>query len=145
MRILTDPDYKTVCYYRLYSRWFKGNKLHRLLGRLLFVHTIRISSCHISPLAHIGPDFRLMHGTGIVIGTGVKIGSGVKIYQNVTLGDKNGYPVIGDNVTIYPGACILGPVRIGNNAIIGANAVVMIDVLDNAKAAGIPARILINH
>lgn len=60
-------------------------------------------------------------------------------------GGKSGWyevPVIGDNVRISAGARILGPVRIGNNVIIGANAVVVKDVPDNCIVAGIPAKII---
>lgn len=88
------------------------------------------------------------HPLGIVIGEGVIIGNNVTIYQNVTLGRKdkeiNKYPIIGDNVTIYAGAKILGNVKIGNNAIVGANAVVLKDVPDNSIAVGVPAKILKN-
>lgn len=67
------------------------------------------------------------------------------IGQGVTIGGKSGWyevPVIGDDVEINAGARIIGPVRIGNNVIIGANAVVVKDVPDNCVVAGIPARII---
>lgn len=67
------------------------------------------------------------------------------IGQGVTIGGKSGWyevPVIGDNVEINAGARVLGPVRIGNNVIIGANSVVVKDVPDNCVVAGIPARII---
>lgn len=67
------------------------------------------------------------------------------IGQGVTIGGKSGWyevPVIGDDVIINAGARILGPVKIGNNVIIGANAVVVKDVPDNCVVAGVPARII---
>ncbi len=67
------------------------------------------------------------------------------IGTNVTIGGKSRWyevPIIGDNVDISTGAKILGPVRIGNNVIIGANAVVVKDVPDNCVVAGIPAQII---
>lgn len=73
------------------------------------------------------------------------VGRNCIIGANVTIGGKSGWyevPVIGDNVDISAGVKILGPVRIGNNVIIGANAVVVKDVPDNCVVAGIPARII---
>ena len=67
------------------------------------------------------------------------------IGQGVTIGGKSGWyevPVIGDNVEINAGARVLGPVRIGNNVIIGANSVVVKDVPDKCVVAGIPAQII---
>lgn len=92
------------------------------------------------------------HLLGIVISRAAKIGNNCIIYQNVTIGARNvaegdfnkpeNYPVIGNNVTIYSGAVIAGPVKIGDNAVIGANAVVLNDVPNNATVVGIPAKIV---
>ena len=74
-----------------------------------------------------------------------KIGKNCIIGSCVTIGGKSGWyevPVIGDNVEIHSGAKIIGPVRIGNNVIIGANAVVTKDIPDNCVVAGIPAKII---
>lgn len=82
-------------------------------------------------------------GIGIVVHARAVIGRNCMIGQNTTIGGKSGWyevPVIGDNVYISAGARILGPVRIGNNVIIGANAVVVKDVPDNCIVAGIPAK-----
>lgn len=84
-------------------------------------------------------------GIGIAIHARAVIGSNCVIGQNTTIGGKSGWyevPVIGDNVRISAGARVLGPVQIGNNVIIGANAVVVKDVPDNCIVAGIPARII---
>ncbi|AKU26577.1 hypothetical protein IB49_09125 [Geobacillus sp. LC300] len=81
------------------------------------------------------------HVNGIVIGEGVIIGKNLNIFQQVTIGKKeSGYPVIGDDVTIYPGAKVIGNIKIGNNSIIGANSVVNKDVAEGKVVAGVPAR-----
>ena len=83
------------------------------------------------------------HPVGIVIGSEVRIGENVTIYQNVTIGrsDKSSdfpedYPSIGDSVVIYPGAVVVGNIRVGNNAVIGANTFVNKNVPENAMLYG---------
>lgn len=84
------------------------------------------------------------NGLGCVIHHNAIIGKNCNIYQNVSIAGREGrgIPVIGDGVEVGCGACILGGVRIGNNAKIGANAVVITDIPDNATAVGIPAKIV---
>ena len=81
------------------------------------------------------------HPVGIVISRYVKVGRGCVFYQNVTVGVRR-YPCDGNNVIVYSGAVIVGPVKIGDNAVIGANAVVTQDVPTGAIAVGIPAKII---
>lgn len=84
-------------------------------------------------------------GIGVVIHARAFIGRNCMIGQGVTIGGKSGWyevPVIGDNVEICAGARIIGPVRIGNNVIIGTNAVVVKDVPSNCVVAGVPAVII---
>lgn len=81
----------------------------------------------------IGAPLTLPHPLSIVLGKGVTIGAGVIIYQGVTVGTKNkGYPVIEDNVTIYPGAVIVGAITVGSGAVIGAGKFVDRDVPANS-------------
>lgn len=68
----------------------------------------------------IGLGLRLPHPTGIVIGDGVVIGNNVSIYQCCTLGGKNGYPVVGDKVVIYPNTVVVGGVTLGTGSVVGA-------------------------
>lgn len=92
---------------------------------------------------------KLPHPFGVVIGKGVSLGYDCRIYQGVTIGSKLedgvNYPIIGDNVKIYANSIIIGNVRIGNNVVIGASTLVMIDVPDNSIIVGNPARILNNN
>lgn len=95
----------------------------------------------------IGSGFYIGHFGGIVINASAIIGKNCNISQGVTLGQANrgknkGYPVIGDNVYIGPGAKIFGSVNIGNNVAIGANCVVNKDIPDNAVVVGVPGRIV---
>ncbi len=84
------------------------------------------------------------HPNGIVIHPGSEIGPNCMILQQVTIGVADGdrAPRLGGNVLVGSGAKVLGPVRIGDNARIGANAVVLQDVPDGATAVGVPARII---
>ncbi|BEH15216.1 hypothetical protein MAALD49_25840 [Marinobacter shengliensis] len=102
---------------------------------------------YISANARIGEGIKLPHPTGVVIGGGVIIGRNVTVFQNVTLGgarvgdSKNqNYPIIGSNVVIYAGAVIVGKVSVGDNAIIGANSVVLSDVPSGATCVGVPGK-----
>lgn len=118
----------------------KSKSLKKLIRNYLEVKY----SIIVATSCTIGSNLKIEHFSGIVIGNKVVIGDNCTIYQQVTLGQKNNeYPIIGNNVTIYPGAKVLGGIKIGNNSVIGANAVVLNNVPDNAIAVGIPAKNII--
>jgi serine O-acetyltransferase len=80
-----------------------------------------------------------------VVGGGVVAGARLTLHQNVTLGDRHPYggqPQLGDGVTIGAGACVLGPITVGDRAVVAANAVVLEDVPADSLVAGIPARVV---
>lgn len=94
--------------------------------------------------SRIGGGLLLPHPNGIVIHPAAEIGPNCLIFQQVTIGttgSREGVPSIGGHVDIGAGARILGPVRIGDHALIGANAVVTCDVPAGMVAIGIPARV----
>jgi serine O-acetyltransferase len=140
------PQHRAVAIYRL-SRWCHTHKL-KVVGRILWNINITLNGFEISPYADIGPGLVIQHTTGTVVGKGVTAGSNLTLYQNVTIGAKGdpetrgAYPIIGDNVTLFPGSVVVGPIRIGNGVQVGANSVVLQDIPDGAVVAGVPAKII---
>ena len=116
----------------------------RGLARVLSQATRFLTGIEIHPGASIGRRFFIDHGMGVVIGETAEIGDDVMIYHGVTLGGRSlqrvkRHPTIGDRVTIGAGAKVLGPVNVGADTAIGANAVVTRDVPAESIATGIPA------
>jgi len=142
--LLFSTGFQAVTLYRFAHACSQMGPIGRVLGRILQRCNVLLSACHIHRNAIISPGLNLPHATGIVIGAGVQIGSSVTIYQNVTLGVRSvndtTFPCIGDGVTIFAGAVIVGPVQVGNRAIVGANAVVTHDVPSDYLAVGVPAK-----
>jgi serine O-acetyltransferase len=117
-----------------------------LLARMISQFSRLVTGIEIHPGAKIGKGLFIDHGMGVVIGETSEIGDNVTIYHGVTLGgtgkDKGKrHPTVGNNVVIGAGAKVLGPIYVGDNAKIGANAVVLKDVPYNSTAVGIPAKI----
>jgi serine O-acetyltransferase len=101
----------------------------------------------IPPETDIGAGFYIGHFNGIFVNPGCRIGANCNISQGVTLGQSNrgkheGFPVLGDNVYLGPGAKVVGGIQIGNNVAIGANCVVTQDIPDNAVVVGIPGKVI---
>ena len=101
-----------------------------------------VTGADIPLTSRIGGGLVMPHPNGIVIHPDAIIGPNCLIFQQVTIGNNQGLPRIGGHVDIGAGAKVIGPVTIGNHAVIGANAVVNRDVPENRVAAGIPARLL---
>ena len=124
----------------------------KFLARFISFFLRWLTGIEIHPAAIIGRRFFIDHGMGVVIGETSEIGDNVTIYHMVTLGgispsinandqrQVKRHPTLKDNVVVGSGAQILGPVIIGKNAKIGANAVVTNNVPDNAIMVGIPAK-----
>ena len=132
-------------------RDFAIAKFH-LVARIISQFSRFLTGIEIHPKANIGKNLFIDHGMGVVIGETSEIGDNVTIYHMATLGgispsvnsneqrNIKRHPTLKDNVVVGSGAQILGPVTVGKNAKIGANAVVTKDVPENAVMVGIPAK-----
>ncbi|WP_372435307.1 serine O-acetyltransferase EpsC [Tomitella cavernea] len=117
----------------------------RAPARLLSQLVRGLTGIEIHPGARIGRRFFIDHGMGVVIGETAEIGDDVMIYHGVTLGGTSlerakRHPTLGDRVTVGAGAKILGPVTIGADSAVGANAVVTRDAPADSIVVGIPAQ-----
>jgi serine O-acetyltransferase len=143
--ILLYPGVWALGLHRL-AHWLFRGELY-FLARLVNHISRFLTAIDIHPGAVIGRNFFIDHGF-VVIGETAVVGDEVTIYQHVTLGGTNPtsgeagnrHPTIGDGVIIGSGAQVLGPIRVGDRARIGANAVVTKDVPEGATMVGIPAR-----
>ncbi|MCX4188425.1 serine O-acetyltransferase [Methylophaga sp. OBS4] len=144
-----QPGKKLLKTIRDYQRLSEKHGLVSSLRKKIAVIRYRfwsvISGADIPLNCHIGGGLLIPHPNGIVIHSAVKIGVNCLIHQQVTIGVKRNNrqaPVIKGHVDIGAGAKIIGPVTVGEHALIGANAVVIKDVPAYAIVAGIPAKII---
>ena len=134
-----------IIYHRI-AHWFYKHNL-RFLARCVSQWSRHFTGIEIHPGAQIGRRLVIDHGMGIVIGETAEIGDDVLLYQGVTLGgtgkDKGKrHPTIGNNVMVGCGAKILGPFKVGDNARIAANAVVLTEIPPDSTAVGVPAKVV---
>lgn len=139
---LCSSGYHGILFYRLAHYFWAKN--WRLLARLISQIGRFFTGVEIHPGAKIGKNFFIDHGMGTVIGETTIIGDNVMMYHGVTLGGTSSkagkrHPTVEDNVIIGSGAQILGPITIGKNAKIGANATVVKDVAPNTTVIGVAA------
>ena len=131
--------------YRI-AHWLHIHHL-RFLARAISQWSKMWTGIEIHPGAKIGRRLVIDHGTGIVIGETAEIGDDCLLYQGVTLGGTGKdvgkrHPTLGNNVMVGAGAKVLGPIHVGNNARIAANAVVLREVPDNATVVGVPGHVV---
>jgi serine O-acetyltransferase len=141
LRVLLTDGTPAMILYRLMqaSRRWHLSPLEMLFNRLSSI----LCNCIIGRGAEFGPRFVLIHATGVVINGQVRGGAGVHVEHQVTIGaERRESPQLGDGVFVGAGAKILGAVRVGEGARIGANAVVVHDVAPNTTVVGIPARVV---
>lgn len=127
------------------KEWANGGRFGKgVIGPLYRVYCILLG-VDIPRTVTLGMNFRISHPIGIVINENTIFGNNCQIRQNTTIGNK-GYdnlaPIIGNNVNIGANVCIIGPVKIGDNVIIGAGSVVVKDIESNCVVAGNPAKVI---
>ncbi len=148
--LLCYPAVHAMAFHRLAAKlWHAGAKLPaRCLSHIAKV----LTGVEIHPAATIGANLFIDHATGVVIGETAEVGDNVTLYHDVTLGGtsttlpggdlnrEKRHPTLGHEVIVGAGAQVLGPVTVGEHARIGANAVVLSDVLPHTTVVGIPAK-----
>ena len=127
----------------LWYRFMQSSQRMRLKPFAMFFNKVNalFCGCVIGRGAIFGEGFVLIHSRGVVINSKVTGGKNVLIEHGVTIGEEKGEsPVLGDDVFVGAGAKIIGGVVVGSRAKVGANAVVVKDVPEDATAVGVPAR-----
>ena len=142
--VLTYPGFHAIVYYRI-ARGLYRMKIP-FFPRLLSQMGRFFTGIEIHPGAQIGRGFFIDHGMGVIIGETAIIGDDVTVYQQVTLGGTGKeqgkrHPTLGNRVVIGAGAKVLGNIHIGDNVLVGANAVVVRDVPESSTVVGVPGRI----
>lgn len=143
--MLLYPGIHAIAAHRL------ANKLHKkgfyFSARAVSQLARFATGIEIHPAATIGKGLMIDHGMGVVIGETAEIGDNCTIYQGVTLGGTGKdmgkrHPTLGNNVMVGAGAKVLGPLKIGDNSKVAANAVVLAEIPDDSTAVGIPAKVV---
>lgn len=141
------------CYAGVHALWgyrashWLWERDRTLSARALCQFVRLLTGVEIHPAAQLGRGLFIDHAAGVVIGETAVVGDDVTIYQGVTLGGTSlnrvkRHPTIGDRVTIGAGAKVLGPITIGDDSRIGANAVVVKSVPANSVVIGVPGQII---
>lgn len=147
LKLPLSPAMQCVMIYR-FSTFFWRWPITRPIAFFLRMVTIVWGGTEIHPSARIGPGLVVLHSEKVIIGEGVVIGRNCRVSAGVGIGgdvgraDSSGNPVIGDNVMIGHDVYIMGPVSIGDFAMLGAKSLVIKDVPDYGIVAGIPAKLL---
>jgi serine O-acetyltransferase len=144
--LLCYPGIHALIAYRIAHYLFL--RRHFLLARFISQVSRFFTGIEIHPGAQIGRRFFIDHGTGVVIGETSEVGDDVTLFQGVTLGGTGKekgkrHPTVGNGVMISTGAKVLGSIKIGDNAKIGAGAVVLQDVPPNTTVVGVPGRVVV--
>lgn len=141
---LAYPGLHAVWLHRLAHMMWQRPQL-RLPARLISQLNRTLTGIEIHPGAKLGRRVFIDHGMGVVIGETAEVGDDALIYHGATLGGKTGshgkrHPTVGARVTIGAGARILGPITIGDDSQVGANAVVVRDVPAGSVVVGVPGK-----
>ena len=150
-RLRFYPEKHSVLLFRK-SQFYASHKglINKVIKRIYQYRLCRLYGILASPYAVIGKGLKFVHPTSIVIGSSVRAGENLHLYQNVTLGGsrigdvkKGNQPTIGDNVTVFCGAAVLGKIDVGDDVVIAANSTLLSSVPDNAVCVGSPARVIL--
>jgi serine O-acetyltransferase len=155
--VIFSPALHVLYLYRV-SRWLHGNlSRHRALWfacRPIFTLAYKMTSLLVNHFKGIefpfgveaGPGLHLVHPHSIILTAQTRLGRNCTIFNGVTCGvnhlDRSGYPVIGDDVVLFPGCKVVGKVHIGDTVLIGPNSVVVKDIESNSIAVGMPAAVI---
>lgn len=141
----TSRGFRSIFFYRILNEQYK----HKGISKIIWIISLILTEIEIPYSAEIGGGLLIPHPKCIFINNKSVIGENVVIWQGVTIGGnfhkiENGRtsPIIGNNVIISAGAKVLGPVTIGDNSVIGANAVVIKDIPQESVAVGVPAKVV---
>ena len=146
---LVYPGLHAVWTYRLTHRMWR-EPLLRLPARIIAQLARAATGVEIHPGAKIGRRLFIDHGMCVVVGETAVVGDDVLLFHGSTLGGRSmkrgkRHPTLGDRVVVGAGAKILGPVWVGDDVQVGANAVVVKDVPAGSVAVGVPARNRVPH
>jgi serine O-acetyltransferase len=143
--LLCYPGLHAVMFHRL-AHWFYQRRRF-VIARLISQFSRLVTGIEIHPGARIGKRLFIDHGLGVVIGETTEIGDDVLLYQGVTLGGTGNqrgkrHPTLGNRVVVGTGAAVLGDIRLGDGAKVGAGSVVVHSVPEGATVVGIPGRVV---
>ncbi len=143
--LLINQGVHAILLYRIAHLLYLNN--FRFIAKIISQISRVFTGIEIHPACFIGKGLLIDHGSGVVIGETAIIGDDCTLFQGVTLGGTGKergkrHPTLHNGVFVGAGAKVLGNIEIGNNAKIGANAVVLTDVPDGATAVGVPAKVI---
>lgn len=144
--LITYSGVRALSMHRIANFFYRAHL--KLLARIISQRAKFKTGIEIHPAAKIAAGVFIDHGSGVVIGETAEVGEGTVLYQGATLGGtgkESGkrHPTVGRHCVISAGAKVLGNIKIGDFAKIGAGAVVLKDVPPYATAVGVPARIIL--
>lgn len=146
-KILTNNSAKAIYLIRRSQYYYNKGFIKNMLSKLYTYKLVKTYGIFINPNKVIGEGLKLPHPNGIIIGEKVNIGKNCTIYQQVTIGSshigdakKGLQPQIGNNVTLFAGSKIIGNIKVADNTIVGANALLNKSTESNSIYVGIPAK-----